>query len=162
MTFFFDVKGDTITHSGSSHAFSGGLNYYHCSFSFSPEWDGLDKFVVFRRGDTSFTAVLSGTSCPIPQEVMETVGTLEIGVFGTAVGSGNVFRITTDFSHIVIKEGAYCRGTAPDVPSPDDWEEYICAIADKAAENAIGEIGNIEEALNGIIDIQKSLTEVTQ
>lgn len=161
MTFSFNVNGDCLTLTGTSGGVTGGANCYTCAFSFSPEWSGLEKFAVFVCGDSTYTVMLKDGFCRLPQEVTQTPGTAKIGVYGSDTESGSVFRISTDFSHIVIREGAYRQGTAPAVPDPDEWEEYISKIADRAAENAIGEIGSIEEALDSIIEIQNGFAGVS-
>lgn len=157
MTFNFSVKGDEITLTGTSRASSGGANCYRCEFEFSPEWENLEKFAVFACGGVSYTVMLQDGFCLVPQEVTEKAGGAKIGVYGSLLGEERVFRISTDFSHIVVKEGAYCQGTAPAVPEPDEWEEYISRIADRAAENAVG---GIEEALDSIIEIQNGIAGV--
>lgn len=160
MTYNFDVYGDRISLKGTSSAVSGSVNYYKCSFDFSPEWDGLLKFAVFMAEEQVYTVMLDGNVCTIPAEVMLSPASVSVGVYGTKEDD-EVFRISTDFSHIVIKEGAYRDGTTPAIPEKDDWEIYFARAAEeatKAATDAIkAETGDIDGALDAILKIQNTL-----
>lgn len=160
MTYNFDVCGDRISLKGTSSAVSGSVNYYKCSFDFSPEWNGLLKFAVFMTEDKVYTVMMDGNICTIPAEVMLSPAAVSVGTYGTKEGD-EVFRISTDFSHIVIKEGAYREGTTPSVPEKDDWEIYFARAAEeatKAATDAIkAETGDIDAALDAILELQNTL-----
>lgn len=172
MIYKFEVAGDTLILQGNSGAVAGSLGYYQCEFSFSSEWEGLSKFAVFMRGDNAYTAEVTQNSCLIPAEVISSAGTVTVGVYGSTLREDNPVRISTDFAHIIIKEGAYREGTAPAVPSADLWEIYFERAAQEAKQVAVdsgiaaadaakGEfaatLGNIELALDNIISIQESL-----
>lgn len=160
MTYNFKVSGDRIVHQGISSAISGSVNYYKCSFDFSPEWDGLLKFAVFMEDDKAYTVLVENNMCTIPAELLLTPASVSVGIYGTKEGD-EVFRISTDFSHIVIKEGAYREGATPSVPEKDAWEIYFARVAEEAtnvATEAIrAEMGDIDTTLDAIIDLQNIL-----
>ena len=160
MIYDFKISGDRISLSGTTGAVAGSVNYYKCRFDFSEEWTGLLKFAVFVKGDEAYTVLLDGDTCTIPEEVLSSPAPTTIGVYGAKEGD-EVFRISTDLSHIVIKEGAYREGTTPPIPEKADWEVYFARAAEeatKAATDAIkAETGDIDAALDAIIELQNIL-----
>jgi len=189
MIYNFNVMGDKITLCDKSDGVSGNMNSYVCRFSFDKAWLGLTKFVVFTNGDITLTLMLSGNTCYIPDQMLVSPATICVGVYASSLDGENPVRISTDFSHIVIKEGAYRNGDAPAAPEPELWEQFFEEAAKKAAElveknvdvyvdKAKEEIhseakaavsthlldiektlGDIGEALDNIIKIQNSLIE---
>ena len=160
MTYNFKVCGDRISISGISSAVSGSVNYYKCRFDFSKEWDGLLKMVVFMADEKTYTVLPENDMCYIPAELLFSPASIAVGVYGSYEGD-KVFRISTDFSHIVIKEGAYRDGTTPAIPEKDAWEVYFARAAEeatKAATDAIrAETGDIDATLDAIIELQNIL-----
>ncbi len=172
MIYKFNISADTIVLNGSASAVSGSVGYYCCEFSFSHEWDELSKFAVFMCADDVYTVEITDNTCSIPAEVISNAGTVTVGVYGSTMHTENPLRISTDLAHIIIKEGAYREGTAPEVPSADLWEIYFkrttkkarqvaidsgTAAADAAKQGFADTIGDIETALDNIISIQNAL-----
>ena len=62
---------------------AGNVNVYKVLFSFSSEWDGLNKVVVFKAGEKTVEMVLDSTNeIVVPWEVLDKPYTcLEIGVY---------------------------------------------------------------------------------
>ena len=95
---------------------SGSVNAYKARFTFSTDWDGLDKTVIFRAGDTSKPMLLEVLAVP-----MLTVYT---GVYGTR---GEDIVLPTVWASM----GQVLHGTdAPDgegtrPPTPDLWEQTV-------------------------------------
>ncbi len=116
---------------------AGSVNYYRCTFAFSSEWQELSKFAVFMCGDEVYTVMLEGDSCFIPCEMLSTAGTIAVGVYGSSMDEEKPLRISTDFSHIVIKDGAYREGTTPAVPQADLWEVYFKRAAEQTTQVAV-------------------------
>ncbi len=168
MIYSFDVSGDKIILKEASVGNTGNLNFYLCKFSFDDVWDNLKKFAVFTSGGKTYTLLLEDDSCYLPYELLENSGTVEVGIYGSSLSEENPLRISTDFSHIVIKEGAYREGAAPQVPEAELWEVYFEKVAEKASDTAVSKVEsyltdvdntlkNIDSALTHIIDIQNSL-----
>lgn len=160
MIYNFKVSADRITNNGKSSAVSGSVNYYKCRFDFSDEWAGLLKFAVFMKDEKVYTILIEDDICSIPEELLLSPVPVAIGIYGTKEGD-EVFRISTDFSHIVITEGAYREGTTPSIPEKDEWEIYFARAAEeatKAATDAIrAETGDIDATLDAIIELQNIL-----
>ena len=175
MIYRFNVSGDRIILNTSASAVSGSTGYYKCEFCFSDDWSGLSKFAVFMKKDSTYTVEISQNSCFMPAEVISNTGTVAIGVYGSTVQTDNLVRISTDFAHIIVKEGAYRDGTEPSVPSPDLWEVYFeraakeaervaidsgIAAADAAKQGFADTLGDIETALDSIISEQEAIIAI--
>lgn len=72
---------------------SGSVNIYDVQFTFSEEWDELQKTAVFRCGKKAVSVLLTEDNdyaCIIPWEVLEHHGRkLSIGVYGS-IGEGDI------------------------------------------------------------------------
>lgn len=102
---------------------SGSVNVYGVSFSFSEDWDGLDKIVVFRVLHESWPVLLDHTNeCKIPWEALKTSGiNLFCGVYGTREGEIVLPTIWCSLGMIL-------PGTVPEdvkSPTPDIWEQLL-------------------------------------
>lgn len=66
---------------------SGSVNIYKAQFTFSEEWDGLNKTAVFRAGKKAISVILEEDkdyTCVVPWEVLQDYGRpLNIGVYGS-------------------------------------------------------------------------------
>lgn len=168
MIYSFDVNQDKIILKEASCANTGNLNHYLCRFSFDDTWADIKKFAVFTAGDKTYTLLLENDECYLPYELLENPCTISVGVYGSSLNAENPLRISTDFSHIVIKEGAYRDGDTPQVPEAALWEVYFERVAQKSADIAVKTVEqyltdadntfkNIDSALSRIIEIQNSL-----
>lgn len=164
MIYDFNVSEDKISLTGTTGAKTGSLNYYQCRFTFSDDWNGMSKFAVFVCGDDSYTVMAEDNICFIPAEVLDRIGTVYVGVYGISENNENSVRISTDFAHIIIEEGAYRKGDAPKAPTPDLWEEYFRTLAEKSTDAANAAIdsslGDISEALDRIIAEQEAIIAI--
>lgn len=105
---------------------SGSANVYEARFTFSADWDGLDKTVMFRAGDTSKPMLLDENGvCAVPWEVLAApMLTVYAGVYGTR---GESIVLPTVWASM----GQVLHGTdAPDgegtrPPTPDLWEQTV-------------------------------------
>lgn len=172
MIYKFNISADRIILNTSASAVSGSTGYYKCEFFFSDDWSELSKFAVFVQNDSAYTVEILENACFMPAEVISKAGTVAIGVYGSTVQTDNPVRISTDFVHIIVKEGAYRDGTEPSVPAPDLWEVYFeraakeaervaidsgIAAADAAKKGFADTLGDIGTALDNIIAIQNTL-----
>lgn len=171
MIYDFTIKGDCLTLDSRLSAVSGGVNCYICRFAFDRIWDNLTRFAVFTKGEDAVTVYLEGDECLIPSELLAGSGTIAVGVYGTRLEE-EPFRISTNLSHIVIKEGAYREANAPEVPEAELWEVFLREASAKITETAEeertklegyaekilgGYFGDIDSALDEIIAEQNSL-----
>ena len=71
---------------------SGEYNVQNCEFEFSSEYDGLTKMAIFSNEDNSFQTMITNGSCIIPSEILETDGTIGVGVYGYQVNGDNLIK----------------------------------------------------------------------
>lgn len=103
---------------------SGSVNVYRVRFSFSEDWDGLDKIAVFQALEESRSVPLDHTNeCMIPWETLKKPGAnLFCGVYGTREGEIVLPTLWCSLGKIL-------PGTVPgeDItsPTPDMWEQLL-------------------------------------
>lgn len=122
---------------------SGSVNVYPVRFSFSPEWEGLERTAVFKAGSCGKpVSVLLKESgeCVIPWEVLAEPGPLLLaGVYGTNE-SGETILPT-----VWVSLGAILSGAAPgedaQPPTPDLWRQALTGKADGLDYTPSGALG---------------------
>ena len=115
-------------------------------FSFSPEWEGLNKTVVFRAGEVSKDILDVEEFAVIPAECTQELGQLlEVGVYG--VDAENTVAIPTMWEAIGrISEATDPSGDASTEPTLPVWaqlQERIRLLEETGVSQA-----EIEEAIN--------------
>ena len=104
-------------------------------FSFSQEWDALQKIAVFRAGDAAVDVALTGDTTTVPADVLTTAGLpLMIGVYGAAA-DGTIVIPTVWAKAATIKAGTAPSGVDPSEPTPS-WVAQVQQIAAEALETA--------------------------
>lgn len=120
---------------------SGSVGVYQTQFSFSDDWDGLTKIVVFRTigGKIIEAPWKYDDICEIPWEVLTKPKVqLEVGVVGQR--GEDIILPTRWVSLGLIKEGAdYGEETKP--PTPDLWEQKLNNKADNIKYLGDGRLG---------------------
>ena len=129
---------------------TGEVNVEELEFSFSPEWDGLNKIAVFTTlGVTKYQAIENG-KCFIPESVH--AGETELGIFGFEMDGDNLKkRLSPRPVNIKFGKGSYIRGGDSESISPTDFERYVAKI-----EEIIGDIKEVDS-----IDIEDNHLIVT-
>lgn len=114
---------------------SGSVNVNKAQFSFSADWDGLNRTAVFQAGDTAIEVALTQTNtCYIPWEVLKSARRMcYAGVYGKDA-DGNVVLPTIWASLGEIRCGT-TRGKNQQPPTPDMYDQ-LKAIADQAEQIA--------------------------
>lgn len=104
-------------------------------FTFSDDWDGLTRTAVFKGSATQIDVLLTGDTCTIPWEVLQTSGgMLTIGVYG-ADGSGTVV-IPTIWRDVRRIEPGTTPGYITPSPATQDELAQIREIAEDAEDKA--------------------------
>lgn len=134
MEFNFKIKDDLLIPSGIFRAASGSVNAYTCRFLIAEPKDNLLWICVFKRGDKAYQQVIENGKCTVPAEVLFDEGTIYIGCYATTE-TGEFVRISTNWVPITVGRGAYCDATAPEVPTPDVWEELVIKKLPYIGEN---------------------------
>lgn len=122
---------------------SGSVNVYTARFKLSPEWEGLERTVVFKTVEEPIAVPLDGTGeCAIPWEVLKRpMVHLYAGVYGTK--DGNVVLPTVWADLGVIQEGVTC-GTDSRPPTPPLWKQELAQKQD-ALRGGPGQLVGFDE-----------------
>lgn len=134
-----DVQKNAVSVRLPERVTSGSVNVYPVQFTFSGDWDGLERVAVFRSGGEIVSVLLDDTNaCTVPWEVLTTndIGkALYIGVYG--VRGGEVVLPTVWAKAATVEEGAR-PGAAAMPPTPGLLDQALDKVAQEAdrAENA--------------------------
>lgn len=124
---------------------SSSVNIYRVRFSFSADWDGLDKIAVFQTGEGSWSMLLNETNeCIIPWEALKKPSlNLLCGVYGTREGNIVLPTIWSSLGQIIC--GA-TPGEDVQPPTPDIYQQMMAAV-----RNAVDTAQSVrDEADNGL------------
>lgn len=119
---------------------SGSVNVYQSRFEFSPDWDGMERAVVFKAGAESRSVLLDeSNTCNIPWEVLTKPDIrLQVGVYGTRGGEEVLPTIWASLGMIL--EGV-AAGEEAHPPTPDLWEQELEGKGDALGYTDAGELG---------------------
>lgn len=131
---------------------SGSVNVYPVRFTFSPDWDDLDKVAVFRAGGSSVSVPLPESGeCQIPWDVLtEARAQLYAGVYGY---QGGEIVLPTQWVYLgTILEGAARGETAKPPPGSSDGNEGTSdhrqlSHREDAEQHPIGAISGLDREL---------------
>lgn len=114
---------------------SGSVNVYQVQFTFSDQWEGLDKTAVFQAWYRTWSVPLDGDTCPIPWEALRrSGGELRAGVYGARDGQLVLPTLWADLGRV--QPGA-SPGEAAQPPTPGVYEQ-LPAAANQAKQLAQG------------------------
>ena len=119
---------------------NGSINIYTVRFTFSKDWDGLERMAVFRGSGETRSVLLDETGkCKVPWEVLQTHGGhLAAGVYGVLGENVILPTIWADLGRIF-------RGTAPgedaQPPTPSLWRQELDQKGDSLCYTEDGELG---------------------
>lgn len=130
MEFNFKIKEDRLIAGKILSGNSGNVKTYICNFDIA-DYEDFTWICVFKQGEEAYQQVIENGKCVIPQVVLETSGTFEIGCYGTDMGR----RVSTNWLEFGVEAGAYCKATLPQEPEPDVWESLIMNALPYIGEN---------------------------
>ena len=116
---------------------SGSIDYIEAVFDFTPDWNGLDKWAHFSKGETVYDVNLAGDKITKDMHLNLDAGIWEVKLHGDANENGEVvMRITTDSAYITVEDfGALHEGgVLPEVSA--DSASIIAAKAQEALDIA--------------------------
>lgn len=64
--------------------------YVYANFKFSSEWDSLAPIAIFVKDEESYQVPLEFNRCIVPAEVMDSLGTVNVGVIAGDMAVSNV------------------------------------------------------------------------
>jgi len=93
-------------------------NFIRAKFTFSENWNGLTKIAIFHRGRYAIHVPLENDECQIPNELMETIGSINVSVY-----AGNLR--TTNTAAIRITESGFTEPEPPEPLPPEINYEFV-------------------------------------
>lgn len=118
----FQVSRQHIAREDHAHVVAGSRNFIGCTFAFSPEWDGIVKTAIFRKGETVYHVVLSEDAIASEDMPVFSEGVWQVSVFG-----GNL--MTADSAPLLVCKSGYSDGTAPAAPPSTVYETLSSMVA---------------------------------
>ncbi len=126
------------------------VNSVECSFSFSPEYAGLDLFAVFYRGEQLNRLVpIEAGKCILPWEMIKTEGVLYVGAYGIRNTTETVEkRMTANAVAVTVVKSLTSDTVANAAPSPELWDQYRAEVLGYR-DAALGYRNEAEHFANG-------------
>ena len=142
----FKIDQQIITRLDTNKVVGNSKHYLYAKFSFSKEWEGVEKTAVFRKADiyskgsgVPYSVILEDDMCEVPHEVISDPMFL-VSVFGGE-------RITANRVEIPVLQSGYAEGETPSEPTPTVYEQILekTKNMEKLAEDVVeGESSRVE------------------
>lgn len=115
-----------------SEILTSGMVGKQVKLKFSPEWDGLQKIVVFTAGDVTRDMLWQGDAVKIPHEVLaQPLRRLRVGVYGVS-GDGTLVIPTVRALGPEIQPGANPTDDPGTEPTLEVWAQMQMQLGDLA------------------------------
>jgi hypothetical protein len=139
---------------------SGEYNIQKCEFVFSSEYEGLTKMAIFSNEESSFKTMITDNECIIPYEILETEGTLGLGVYGyTLDGDNLVKRYSPKPVFFNVELGSYQLAQEGEQPSQDIIEQILAQL-ESQGEDIITLQNNLDNLEDNVIPTLATKSEI--
>ena len=91
----FEIDGMRLTRTSDAYVTEGSKNFVQLLFTFSNDWDGIDKWALFARDNKTYEVAIVDGKCIVPYECARTSGQFQLTVVGKA-NEGEVIATTSD------------------------------------------------------------------
>lgn len=91
----FEIDGMRLTRTSDAYVTEGSKNFVQLLFTFSNDWDGIDKWALFARDNKTYEVAIVDGKCIVPYECARTQGQFQLTVVGKA-NEGEVIATTSD------------------------------------------------------------------
>lgn len=78
----FEIDGMRLTRTSDAYLIEGSENFIECVFTFSSDWDELDKWALFKRDNNTYEIFIANNKCLVPIQCTSTEGEFTISVVG--------------------------------------------------------------------------------
>lgn len=129
-----NIDGQALTIDAPVTA-AGTIDYLEAECAFSPDWDALDIWAQFRKGDTTYSAELENGRIGREKHLNLSEGVWEVSLRGEKTEGGEVTRrVTTQTAHLFVHASGAAGEPFPEIAA--DAAEQILAKANQALEIA--------------------------
>lgn len=157
----FEIDGMRLTRTSDAYVTEGSKNFVQLLFTFSDDWDGIDKYALFARDNKTYEVAIVDGKCIVPYECARTSGQFQLTVVGKET-AGDVIATTSDKAVRVSSNefeenptGSETRLTntflVDTLASAKDYADKAKEYADKAASAEIEIDKAVESAQNAAI-----------
>lgn len=157
----FEIDGMRLTRTSDAYVTEGSKNFVQLLFTFSDDWDGIDKYALFARDNKTYEVAIVDGKCIVPYECARTSGQFQLTVIGKET-AGDVIATTSDKAVRVSSNefeenptGSETRLTntflVDTLASAKDYADKAKEYADKAASAEIEIDKAVESAQNAAI-----------
>ena len=91
----FEIDGMRLTRTSDAYVTEGSKNFVQLLFTFSNDWDGIDKWALFARDNKTYEVAIVDGKCIVPYECARTSGQFQLTVVGKET-AGDVIATTSD------------------------------------------------------------------
>ena len=91
----FEIDGMRLTRTSDAYVTEGSKNFVQLLFTFSDDWDGIDKYALFARDNKTYEVAIVDGKCIVPYECARTSGQFQLTVVGKET-AGDVIATTSD------------------------------------------------------------------
>lgn len=139
---------------------SGEYNIQNIEFEFSSEYEELTKMAVFSNEDEAFTTMITNGSCIIPSEILQTDGTIGVGVYGYSVNGDNLIkRYSPKPVFFNVELGSYQLAQESIEPSSDIITQILAQL-ESQGEDIITLQNNLSNLENNVIPTLATKSEI--
>lgn len=139
---------------------SGEYNIQNIEFEFSSEYEGLTKMAVFSNEDEAFTTMITNESCIIPSEILQTDGTIGLGVYGYSVNGDNLIkRYSPKPVFFNVELGSYQLAQESIEPSSDIITQILAQL-ESQGEDIIALQNNLSNLVDNVIPTLATKSEI--
>lgn len=157
----FEIDGMRLTRTSDAYVTEGSKNFVQLLFTFSDDWNGIDKWALFARDNKTYEVAIVDGKCIVPYECARTSGQFQLTVVGKET-AGDVIATTSDKAVRVSSNefeenptGSETRLTntflVDTLASAKDYADKAKEYADKAASAEIEIDKAVESAQNAAI-----------
>lgn len=116
----FTVDKQILKRTDTDKAIADSVKYLTATFTFSEDWTGTTKTVLFNYGTVTYAITLESDTCVVPWEVIHS-DYFRISVYGVKDDE----RITTNNVTVYVGESGYTEGGEPQPPTPSQIEQIL-------------------------------------
>ena len=91
----FEIDGMRLTRTSDAYVTEGSKNFVQLLFTFSDDWDGIDKWALFARDNKTYEVAIVDGKCIVPYECARTSGQFQLTIVGKET-AGDVIATTSD------------------------------------------------------------------
>lgn len=91
----FEIDGMRLTRTSDAYLIEGSENFVECVFSFSSDWNELDKWALFKRNNNTYEIFIENNKCLVPIQCTSAEGEFTISVVGRK-NAGSVTGTASD------------------------------------------------------------------